>query len=184
MPTAEYHARRVAIPPAASMNSGLSPCGASLKNIFGRPGRLTTDCSAVDNDLLRAYLKTADVGPFRVTGLKPAVDSLTRIFTRVYDEKPELHDAIKTAGMLCVRAIRGSTSSFSIHSWGGAIDLYCGAGVVPLGTPQTHRGVLALYPYFHNEGWYWGAAFSRFDAMHFELAAETVARWKRAGLLP
>jgi hypothetical protein len=35
---------------------------------------------------------------------------------------------------------------------------------------------LLVYPYFHAEGWFWGAEFPTEDAMHFELADETVAK--------
>jgi hypothetical protein len=135
--------------------------------------------------VLKKFLVTRDVGPFNVTGLIPAVDSLERIFTKIQQDDPDLYNQIKTAGMLCCRLIRGAKRSFSIHSWGGAIDLYCGNdGVVPLGRPETHAGVLACYKYFHAEGWYWGAEFSRADAMHYELSEQLVARWQDSGLLP
>ncbi len=170
-------AARVPIPPDGAMNSGLSPCGNSLMNHFGRPGRLTVNCSDVTNERLKRLLITRDVGPFRVTGLKPAVASLQRIFAKVEERDKALYNSIKTAGMLCCRLIRGSQSTFSIHSWGAAIDLYSGAGVVPLGIPETHLSVLRLYPYFHAEGFYWGAEFRRRDAMHFEVSKETIQRW-------
>lgn len=174
---------KIAIPADGAINGGLSPCGSSLLKIFGMPGALTKNCSPVTNTKLKRKIVTADVGPFRVTGLAPAVASLTRIFERVRTDKPQVYEEVRTAGMLCCRAIRGSVSSYSIHSWGCAIDLYFGDGVVPLGQPLTHRGILELYPYFQNEGWYWGAEFGRADAMHFETAAETVARWQKDGLL-
>lgn len=177
------YSKRVPVPTDGSINGGLSPTGSSLKNIYGTPGPLTVNCSPVTNQRLKADFVTADVGPFKVTGLKPAVQALARAFAKVKVEKLELYDQIKTAGMVCCRLIRGSQSSYSIHSWGGAIDLYCGESVVPLGSTLTNLGVLELYPYLHNEGFYWGAEFSRVDAMHFEVAAETVAKWKAAGLL-
>jgi hypothetical protein len=172
-----------AIPPDAAMNSGLAPCGSSLMNHFGRPGPLRTDCSAVTNARLKALLVTRDVGPFRVTGLKPAVESIERICRRIEQNDKTLYRELKTAGMLCCRLIRGSRSTFSIHSWGAAIDLYCGSGVVPLGSPRTHIGVLRAYPYFHAENFYWGAEFSRRDAMHFEASRQLVADWIAKGLL-
>lgn len=177
------YTKRVPIPAASSINSGLSPCGNSLLNHFGRPGPLKTDCSPPTNGKLKAKLVTKSVGPFRVTGLIPAVDSLTRIFAKIKTDDPELYNELKAAGMLCCRLIRGSKTSFSIHSWGAAIDLYCGAGVVPLGTPQTHAGLLKAYPYFHNEGWYWGAEFSRPDGMHFEVSSQKIAEWIAKGLI-
>jgi hypothetical protein len=172
------YAARVPIPPKSAMNAGLSPTGSSLAKIFGRPGTLSRNCSPVTNEMLLPLLVTRDVGPFRVTGFRPAVESLERIFNKVHTKEPDLFKAIKTAGMTCCRAIRGSTRSYSIHSWGGAIDLFCGSDVVPLGLPLIHQGVLDLYPYFHDEGWYDGSEFTRNDSMHKEVAAQTVAKWQ------
>lgn len=172
------YSARVRIPPKSAMNSGLSPTGSSLAKVFGRPGSLSRNCSPVTNEILLPLIVTRDVGPFRVTGFRPAVESLERIFNAVHTKEPELFKAIKTAGMLCCRAIRGSTRSYSIHSWGAAIDLYCGSGIVPLGLPLIHQGVLDLYPYFHEEGWYDGSEFRRNDSMHKEVAAQTVAKWQ------
>lgn len=174
-------AAETAIPPDDAMNSGLAPCGKSLLNHFGRPGPLRTDCSAVTNERLKSLIVTRDVGPFRVTGLKPAVASLTRIFTKVEQRDKELYKSIKTAGMLCCRLIRGSQSTYSIHSWGAAIDLYCGSGIVPLGRPTVHVGVLRLYPYFHSAGFYSGMEFKRRDSMHFEASRQLVEEWIAKG---
>ena len=39
-------------------------------------------------------------------------------------------------------------------------------------------GQQKLYPYFHDEGFYWGAGFStNKDPMHFEASAEQIAKW-------
>ena len=173
--------RRTAIPPDDAMNSGLAPCGNSLMNHFGKPGRMTTNCSTVTNDRLERLIVTQDVGIFRVTGLKPAVSAIGRIAKRIQERDQALAKGLHTAGMLCCRAIRGSNRSWSIHSWGAAIDLYCGADVVPLGTPEVHVGVLRAYPYFHAEGWYSGMEFKRRDSMHFEASRQLVAQWVAKG---
>ena len=80
--------------------------------------------------------------------------------------------------MLCVRSIRHNPSHYSNHSWGTAIDLYFGTGVVPQGICLAHRGNLLLAPIFNKYGWYWGAGFSgdAVDSMHFEMADETVLK--------
>lgn len=170
-------AERVAIPPNAAINSGLSPTGNSMKNIFGRPGQLTKNCKPVTNELLLPLIETRNLGPFRGTGFRPFLDALEAAFAKVETADKTLYRELKTAGITCCRLIRGSSSTFSIHSWGAAIDLYYGAGVVPLGEPETHVGLLRLYPYLHNVGIYWGAEFNRDDAMHWEAAAKTVAAW-------
>ena len=42
-----------------------------------------------------------DVGPFRVSGLGPAVEALKRIFADVREQDPTLFASLGTAGMLC-----------------------------------------------------------------------------------
>lgn len=170
---------KVPRPAAGDVNGGLSPCGTgNMLKLFGPPGTKSENCSPVTNLKVKRNLVTRDVGPFNVTGLAPAVESLERIFAKVKAERPELYDQVRTAGMQCCRLIRGSTTTYSIHSWGCALDLYFGSGVVPLGEPFWHEGVRQLYPYFHAEGWYAGVEFSRCDGMHLEVAAETIKRWE------
>jgi hypothetical protein len=118
------------------------------------------------------------VGPFTVTGYRPAVEALGRIFAAVEQEKPELYSQLETAGMLCVRQVRGG-SGFSNHSWGTAIDIRINGQLDEVGDGKTQLGLRELYPYFHNEGFYWGAAYSgdREDSMHFEASEQQVAKW-------
>jgi hypothetical protein len=44
--------------------------------------------------------------PFRVTMVKPAMDALQRIFSKVKAANPDLYAAVKTAGALCCRPIK------------------------------------------------------------------------------
>lgn len=177
-------AARVPIPHDDAINSGLTNAKQStMLRIFGKPGKLSKNCSEPTNPKVQALLVTRNVGPFKVRGIKPAVDSLARIFARVKAKDPELYEAIQTAGMLCCRAVRGSTRNFSNHSFGTAIDLYCGDDVVPMGVGETHVGVLALYPYFHAEGWYWLAESSRPDGMHYEVSEEKMLEWDAKGVV-
>ena len=117
---------------------------------------------------------TASVGPFRVTGLDIAVQSLARVMDSVRRHDPEVYAQLGTAGMLCCRFVRGSKTVLSNHSWGTAVDLTFGGEVDPRGDGKCQLGLLRVYRFFHQEGWYWGAGFPREDAMHFELADETV----------
>lgn len=153
-----------------------------MLEVLGKPrASLTADCAAVTNAKLKDLMVTQSVGPFRVTGLRPAVESLRQILAKVKSERPDLYAEVRTAGMLCCRAVRGSKTSFSNHSWGTAIDLYFGDHVDALGDGKTTRGLLEIYRFFHAAGWFWGAAWERDDAMHFEAADETIRRWKREG---
>lgn len=178
-------AARVPIPKAGTINSGLTYCRPETAlAIFGPPAvPLPTECGAPTSKKLKAVLITADVGPFRVTGIRPAVESLKRIFAKVKAEKPDLYAAIGTAGMLCVRCIRGYPGTPSNHAFGAAIDLKMNGQLVPLNAPWAQQGTLLLYHYFHTEGWFWGASWERPDSMHFEVSDEKLREWHAAGVI-
>jgi hypothetical protein len=165
-------------PLASSINNGItSPSPSYMKGVLGVPGALTTDCSAVTNSTLRQKIVTKNVGPFSVTGLKPAVEAVERVFAAVKRDKPALYSQLGTAGMLCVRKVRGG-SDFSNHSWGTAIDIKINAKLDAPGDNKTQLGLRELYPYFYREGFYWGAEFPNEDSMHFEVSKEKIAEWK------
>jgi hypothetical protein len=169
---------RIPIPPTSTFNINLSSADeATMLGLLGVPGRKTEDCSPATGDF-RARIKTGSVGPFRVTGLDVAVDSLKAAFDEAAQQIPEVVAAAKTAGMLCVRHKRNNPNSFSNHSWGTAIDLFFGRDVVPQGVRKTDRGCLLLAPFLNHHGWFWGAGFSgsSVDSMHFELSKETIRR--------
>lgn len=172
-------------PADESMNTGLTYARqTTMMNILGRPRRtVTVDCAPVTNTALRALLVTESVGPFRVTGLRPAVEVVRRIMQKVRAEKPNVYYEVKTAGMLCCRAVRGSTKNFSNHAWGTAIDLYFGDYVDRMGDNKTQRGLLELYPYFHAEQFWWGAEFIREDSCHFEASNELMLKWDKLKLI-
>ena len=170
---------RVPIPPRNQMNAGLSACTESaMLAKFGRPGELTAECSAPTGAFLNRVRQGFDVGPFKVTGLDYALESLLQVFSEVRQDNRQLYDQVKNEGMLCVRARRHNPGRYSNHSWGTAIDIYFGKEVVPQGSVLTHRGNFLLAPYFNRHGWYWGAGFSgdSVDSMHFELAQETIGK--------
>lgn len=170
---------RVPIPPKDTINTNLSSATEQIMlRKFGKPGALTKNCSAPTGKFRRRIKSGVSVGPFKVSGLDFAVESLDQIFAEVEAKRPHVFSEVKTEGMLCVRHRRANPSRFSNHSWGAAIDLFFGTRVVPQGTPLTHRGLVLLAPFFNRHGWYWGAEFSgdSVDSMHFELAAETILK--------
>jgi hypothetical protein len=175
----------VPIPPG--INSGLSSCreDTTLEK-FDQPGALTDKCSAVTGPVRTCIRYGVDVGPFKVSGLDYAIESLGQIFSVLLDEHHDAYSQIKTAGMLCVRRIKFNPGHYSNHSWGTVIDLYFGSGVVPQGKHMTQRGFLDIYEMFNQHGWYGGAGFSggSVDTMHFELADETVRAIDKAPLSP
>lgn len=175
------------------INIGLSSArNSTMIEILGLP-RDTFDekCRVPTNDPVRSLIDwRADVGPFSVTGLKPAVASLRRIFVKVNNNYPGLYDMLDHAGMCCCRYIKGS-HKISNHSWCTAIDISIASLLDPIHTGTTGRkdnrtlaGLAMLAPMFNEEGWYWGAGFSSFeDGMHFEIADQTIRRWYADGAL-
>ena len=162
----------------------------TMMDTFGAPGALSDDCTPVTNDKVKRLLVTTDVGPFRVQGLKPAVEALTRIFANVKRDLPELFSQLGTAGMLCCRRIRRApgrppSTQFSNHSWGTAIDIKIKGALDPRGDGKTQLGLLMLHPFFNEELFFWGAGFSgeTEDSMHFEASDELIRRWTHTGVL-
>jgi hypothetical protein len=167
----------VQIPPKDSVNKNLTSASEQVMlRKFGKPGALTTACSSPTGHIASRMKFGVDVGPFKVSGLDFAVESLRQVFAEVERKSPRLFNEVKTEGMLCVRHKHSSLTHFSNHSWGAAIDLFYGSGVVQQGTARAHRGIVQLVPFFNRHGWYWGGEFSghSVDSMHFELAAETI----------
>ncbi len=168
------------------VNEGLTNSSSSyLLGLFGKPREdLTQDCQPMTNPVLKDLIVTEDVGPIRVTMLRPAILSLKQIFNNIQQRQPDLYARISTAGSLCVRLIRGSTTSISNHAFGLAVDLNIDGQLDVLGDAQTQLGLSILADYFRAEGWYWGAGFGREDSMHFQVSREKIETWRRLGQIP
>jgi hypothetical protein len=178
------------VPIPTGINPGVTAAQQdTMVRIFGKPCSLKADCTAVTNDKVKQLLVTKNVGPFTVTGIRPVVEALTRIFKKVKEEKPELHRVLGTAGVLCCRRVRRESGppspNFSNHSWGTAIDLKIKGALDPRGDGKTQKGILLLAPYFNEERFFWGAGFRgrSEDAMHFEASDKLVREWSDDGLL-
>jgi outer membrane murein-binding lipoprotein Lpp len=168
-------------------NIGITqPRSSIMIDILGHPRPAqdySTDCQSVTNPALRELLETRQIGPIRVTMIRPALDSLERIVGQLREQEPDIYEALGTAGALCVRLVRGSTRSISNHSWATAIDLKLEGRLDSFGDGGTQFGLLLLAELFNEEGWYWGATYSREDSMHFEVGVETLRRWRSEGLI-
>lgn len=177
------YAQVVLIAGRRHINPGLTVPGQSfLLEMFGPPREeLSDDCEPMTNPQLKSMLVTEDVGPIRVSMLRPAVDSMRRVFERVRQVDVDLYNRISTAGALCVRRIRGSQRAVSSHSFGLAVDLNIDGHLDTLGDGKTQLGLTILSDFFQDEGWFWGAAFSREDSMHFEVSKELLLKWRSAG---
>ncbi len=163
------------LPAPGDINGGLTAVSqATMLHLLGRPGPLSVNGAKPSPSLALRLVTVTLPGGLRVTGLDVACRSLRAIFGEVQTALPDLLPLLGTEGMFCCRAVRGSTTRYSNHSWGCAIDLKVGGILTPQRATSVTKGLLAVYPYFHAHGWYWGAEFPVSDAMHFELAHETV----------
>jgi len=155
----------------------------TMLNMWGEPCAKTEDCSSVTSSSLKTQIATRTIGKFKVTGMSRALDALERAITNVQTEKPDLYNALGNSGMLCCRLIRGSSSSYSNHAWGAAIDFNIGGDLDPRGDNKAQQGLHDMYPYMHAQGFYWAAGYSGSseDAMHFEIANEVMLTWGTSG---
>ena len=179
----DSYAQVVLIASRPQVNPGIS-VGSSrfLEGFLGRPREnLSNDCEAMTNPKLKGLLRVEDVGPIRVQMLQPAIDSLKRVFANVEATDPDLYARINTAGSLCVRQIRGTVGRTSTHSFGLAVDLNIDGKLDTLGDGKTQLGLTILADFFREEGWVWGAGFTREDSMHFEVSRQMLEEWRKEG---
>jgi peptidoglycan hydrolase-like protein with peptidoglycan-binding domain len=164
-------------PAPGTFNVGLTAVSNRwMRENFGMPREtFSQDCQAVTNPVLRRNITTESVGPFTVEGLRPAVSSLKQVFADIATAQPDLYRLLGTAGMLCCRYQRGSTTAISNHSWGSAIDMKINRVLDARGDNRVQVGLTLIAPIFNRYGWYWGAMFGTEDAMHFE-ASQSLAQ--------
>ncbi|MCL6282706.1 M15 family metallopeptidase [Ruegeria sp. 2012CJ41-6] len=181
----DAYAQVVLIAERDKVNDGLQLARPSfLRETFGLPREdLNNDCQSMTNERLKSKLVLEEVGPVRVRMLKPAVESLRDVFDNIQRTDPDLYARINTAGSLCVRFIRGSTTSASAHAYGLAVDLNIDGVLDTLGDGKTQLGLTILADFFRQEGWVWGAAWGREDSMHFEVSRNKLEEWLDQGLL-
>lgn len=167
-------AKRILLPDKGSINTGLhSPHNGYMRAVLRLP----------ESQRTQDLIVTMNVGPFELTGLKPFLQVLKKMFSKVEKENHDLWLYIRNAGCYNRRKQRGSNTLISNHSWGVAVDLYFGEEVTPRGSGQTEQGLLALYPYMHNAQIYWGAEYDTDDAMHWEASTELLEKWRVAGTI-
>ena len=178
-------AQVVLIADRRSANDGLTVARPSfLAELIGLPrSDLSDDCQPATNPKLIDLLATEDVGPIRARLVGPALTSIRQVFANVQVFEPELYNRIESAGSLCVRFIRGSTSAASAHAYGLAVDINIDGVLDELADGKTQLGLILLADFFKKEGWIWGAGFGREDSMHFEVSREKLEQWRRQGLI-
>jgi len=181
----DAYAQVVLIANRTQVNRGLQVAGPNyLEQKLGRPREVLSDtCEPMTNAALKAKLVLEEVGPIRVRMLKPAADSMRRVFEAVQRADPDLYARINTSGSLCVRRIRGTVDRLSTHSYGLAVDLNIDGHLDNFADGKTQLGLTILADFFHEEGWVWGAGFGREDSMHFEISRRQLDEWLAEGAL-
>lgn len=179
----DQYAQVVLVADRRNLNKGLTvPTSSWLTETFGPPSdNLGDTCTTMTNPRLAGLLEDTQVGPVKVKMLKPAIESLGVVLGKVQQADPDLYARINTSGSLCVRLVRGSTTSTSAHSFGLAVDLNIDGVLDTLGDGRTQLGLTILSDFFNADGWVWGAAYGREDSMHFEVAKETIEAWIAEG---
>ena len=174
------------IPIPANINPGLNAARQiTMKTLLGNPrGSYTKKCQPVTNPVLKDLIRTADVGPFKVTGLAPMIEVLRAVFADIRVAQPDVFAGLGTAGVLCARLVRGSATSISNHSWGTAIDLTLNGILDQRGDKKrtTQEGLARIAPIFNHHKMYWGAGFPIEDSMHFELSDQLIRKLHADGV--
>jgi hypothetical protein len=179
------YAQVVLIADRLNVNRGLRVAGGSyLSEKLGRPRTdLNDNCQPMTNPGLKEKLVTEQVGPIRVSMLRPAITSLKVVFENIRSVDPDLYARINTAGALCVRRIRGTQNSLSTHSYGLAVDLNIDGQLDNFTDGKTQLGLTIIADFFNDEGWVWGAGFRREDSVHFEISRSQLDKWLADGKL-
>lgn len=179
----DAYAQVVLIANRRKVNKGIQVASPSfLEGFLGRPRvALSDDCQPMTNPKLSKLLVTEGVGPIRVTMLRPAVESLKRVFANVKEADSDLYDRIASSGSLCVRQIRGTRGRLSTHAFGLAVDLNIDGVLDRFTDGKTQLGLTIMADFMNAEGWVWGAGFSREDSMHFEVSRQQLEKWRAAG---
>lgn len=150
--------------------------------LIGTPrARYGHNCQPATHPAFLPLLTTEDVGPFEVTGLKPAVAAVRDVFSEVQSTMPSVLSRIESRGMHGCRLVRGSQVAVSNHSWGIALDIVIDGADDPRASTQVQNALLDVAQVFHKHGFFWGLAFRMEDAMHFEASEQLVRQWAQDG---
>ena len=130
------------------------------------------------------FIQQIEMGSFaghRIHGLRPFVHTLHAIDHEIAERFPELHKNMGHLGGLCCRLVKGSVSCISSHSWGIAIDVTFDGQADCYDRNVIQRGLYQIAPIFHKYKLYWGIAFRKQGAMHFEASAQLIEEWAAQG---
>lgn len=181
--------------PLSNANLNLSSAtNGFLFNLVGKPrldGLYGEKDGPLNNPQLeKLMVRDVDIGPFKVKGLRPAVESLTMVMADICKQYKEIYDRLGHDGMLVVRYQRPTAKKpigcpnrpISNHSWGTAIDIKIDGLLDDRGDKKSQNALNVITPTFNKHKWYWGGTFPTEDAMHFEVSKEKLLEWHNAGL--
>lgn len=168
----------VAIPKPSSPDARVASTE-TLTGLLGVPGKVGSTCTEPTSPRLVKLLATESVGPFRVNALVPMIEALRNALADVKQRDPELYESLGSAGALCVRTTRGSSTVFSRHAWGLAVDITIHGQLPQLQRGTTWEGLARLAPYLEKEGF----ILTQEEGFHFEITEQTILRWQREGKL-
>ena len=148
----------------------MKPCtDTAIKAKFGDPTEYITDAGGIDPAWEKLILTSIVLpAPLKLSFCDGVAKSMkchkqmAPIFVRVFDElySAGLWKKIKWfGGCYCWRVQRTSNKKLSRHSWGIAVDLFCGGDATPS----------AIVDIFKRNGFIWGGDWKTPDYMHFEL---------------
>ena len=111
--------------------------------------------------------KELEIGviPKRIYCNKLMVEPLKKAFKALI-ETEHVNELKTWDGCFNIRMIRGISTSFSLHSWGLAVDMNAFENQLYV-KPKLSEGFVKC---FEDAGFEWGGRWSiRYDGMHFEL---------------
>jgi len=193
---AAYYLADVPLTGVLPINVGLSSADEStMISLLGSPQTPLTTVDQPDraSPRVKALDQTKTLSSHvRVTGIKPAIESLGRAVKAAIDAEAnaghDLDSVLGTEGMQNVRYRKPTSGAVSTkisnHAWGTAIDFKIVGHAAPGNTHDTvPRFIAVLIPFLNKEGWYSGVGFKARDTMHFEVADATMHAWAKANKL-
>jgi hypothetical protein len=141
---------------------------ASLRKFYGTPGD-ESNLTNINVSHLPISYDGKKVNTIRCH--KKVADSLSRILNNIFskfkNKENILEEAKDYGGCFNFRLKRGG-NTYSVHSWGAAIDLDADDNTFKDSWPMKADMPLEIIEEFTKEGWTSAAAFWGYDAMHFE----------------
>lgn len=150
---------------------------AGIVSVFGQPCNAQvndnrTDWIAQDDGvsyIVRYHLKLGGWGKYYGGDISPGVSTNLNNDVRGHIRNDHLYGQVTRGiyGYAC-RMKTGSTTAYSTHAWGIAVDISSAAN--PYGDYTCNTVTPEMAQRWNNHGWRWGNTFG--DCMHFQYARD------------